>query len=168
MIGAGIAARLRERMKRLTILAPGGMGKPAGSGPSVKLEKVEPGMNETRIRAVHRRNLEMMMLADPGKISDDTVTLHRENIERARFRNWGLSWSNSVVEYLAEMKFPVQLMFGEKDVVARPTVADRVRRCREAKPNLEVTIIPGAGHWAQYESPQLVNDHLIRFHTAAG
>ncbi len=168
MIGAAIAARLRERVKRLTLLAPGGMGKPARVGPAVKLAKVRPGMDENQIRSVHRRNLEMMMLADPSKISEETVTLHRENIERARFRNWGLSWTNSVVGYLAEMKFPVQLMFGEKDVVAKPTVADRVRRCRDAKSDLKVRIIPDAGHWAQYEAPQEVNDHLIQFHAAAG
>lgn len=168
MVGAGIAARLAQRVRRLTLLAPGGMGKPAGPSPSVKLAKVRPGMDEAQIRSVHRSNLEMMMFADPARIDEETVTLHRENIERARFRNWGLSWTDSVVGYLAGMTFPVQLMLGEKDAVARPTVANRVERCLAAKPDLEVRIIPGAGHWAQYESPEEVNGHLIRFHTAAG
>jgi pimeloyl-ACP methyl ester carboxylesterase len=168
MIGAGVAARLLPRMRRLSVLAPGGMGRPEPHAPAVELLKVQPGMDDAEISAVYRNNVTAMMIADPANVDEDAVTLHRASIERARFRNWGLSWTDSLVGYLAEMKFPVQLMYGENDLLARPTVTHRVERCRTAKPDLAVQIISGAGHWVQYEAADEVNEHLIGFHAAAG
>ena len=164
MIGAGLVTCLKPRMTRLTLLAPGGMGRSNTNSRSYKLLRARPHMEEEEILAIHRTNLENMMLRDAGKIDEDTVTLHRESIERARFRNWGLSWTDSVVGYLAQSEFPVQFLIGEYDVVARPSVANRLERVRAAKPDIRTHVVPGAGHWAQYESPDTVNALLLGFH----
>ncbi|MCZ6627725.1 MAG: alpha/beta hydrolase [SAR324 cluster bacterium] len=165
MIGAGLAAHMNGRVRRLTLLGPGGMGKPKGEGPSVELLKARPGMEEEDILRVHRTNLENMMIRDASRISDETVSLHRANIELARFRNWGLSWTDSVVGFLAQMDIPAQFLIGEKDPMARPSVAHRLERVRAAKPDIHTHILAGVGHWAQYEAPELVNGLLLRFHS---
>lgn len=168
MIGSGVAVRMQERMRRLTLLAPGGMGNPTPNKSAVNLLRARPGMAEEEILRIHRTNLENMMLADPRKIDEETVRLHRANIERARFRNWGLSWQDCVVDWLAQSHFPAQFLLGEHDVMARPSVEHRLGRVKEAKPDIETHIIPNAGHWAQYEAHETATGLLLRFHGATG
>jgi pimeloyl-ACP methyl ester carboxylesterase len=168
MIGTGVCAQLHDRVRALTVLGPGGMGKPTSGSPNVNLLRPRPEMSEEELLQVHRTNLENAMLFNPAVINEETVTLHRANIERARFRNWGLSWLDVVVGWLAESKFPAQYLIGEHDAMARPNVAHRVGRVQAARADIETHILSGVGHWAQYEDPQAVNGHILRFHGAHG
>lgn len=164
MIGTGVAVRAQQRVRRLTVLGPGGMGKPEPGSPNVNLLRTRPEMSEEELLQVHRTNLENVMLWDPAVIDEETVLLHKANIERARFRNWGLAWLDVIVGWLAESNFPAQYLIGEHDAMARPNVAHRVNRIKEARPGVETHILPGVGHWAQYEDPESVNGHILRFH----
>lgn len=166
MIGTGVAFREQNRVRALTLLGPGGMGTPTPCSPNVHLLRPRPEMSEEELLQVHRTNLENAMLWNPEVIDEATVTLHRANIERARFRNWGLSWLDVTVGWLAESRFPAQYLIGEHDAMARPNVAHRVGRVQQARADIETHMLPGVGHWAQYEDPQTVNGHILRFHGA--
>lgn len=162
MIGAGLAAGLGPRIKKFTLLAPGGFGKM--TGPKLDLRKPAPGMSEPQVRAVYRHNVEELMLADREAIEEEAVTNYRENLERARFRNRHLSSSYATPPWLAAIRAPMQLLYGEKDVAARPTVQARIQKCLEAKPDIRPRVIPGAGHWVQWERADEVNRLLLEFH----
>ncbi len=120
MIGTGICTQLQDRVRALTVLGPGGMGKPTPGSPNVSLLRPTAEMSEEELLQVHRTNLKNAMLFNPAAVKEDTVTLHRANIERARFRNWDLSWLDVVVGWLAESKFPAQYLIGEHDAPTLP------------------------------------------------
>jgi pimeloyl-ACP methyl ester carboxylesterase len=57
----------------------------------------------------------------------------------------------------------VQVIWGARDALPYPDVQARVEIVREAKPGARVDVIPGAGHWVQYEAPDAVNRVMLDF-----
>ena len=163
LVATTFAAHSPNHARKLTLLAPSGFGRPP-DGRRPPLAKRSRSMSEAELRAVYRHNLAAMMLHDAEAIDEETVTLHRANLESARFHNLGLSLGDKLPGRLARVSCPLQMIWGEHDVVAFPTVADRTARCRTVRPDLELHIIPGAGHWAQYEKPDDINRLLVGFH----
>jgi pimeloyl-ACP methyl ester carboxylesterase len=52
---------------------------------------------------------------------------------------------------LARLTMPVGLIWGERDALFEPSVGERMRR---ALPRATLTVIPAAGHAAQWERPR--------------
>jgi pimeloyl-ACP methyl ester carboxylesterase len=57
----------------------------------------------------------------------------------------------------------VQVIWGACDVLPYPSLQPRIEICRAIIPGIRLDIIPQAGHWVQYEAPQLVNEAMIDF-----
>jgi pimeloyl-ACP methyl ester carboxylesterase len=52
------------------------------------------------------------------------------------------------------------LLYGEADQTFVPTFLERMRSYAE---KLEIVTLPGVGHWASIEKPELANAAIIRF-----
>jgi pimeloyl-ACP methyl ester carboxylesterase len=52
-------------------------------------------------------------------------------------------------------------MWGELDAPANPKGPERVATLKARKPDADIRLIPKTGHWAAYESPELVNPILL-------
>jgi pimeloyl-ACP methyl ester carboxylesterase len=52
-------------------------------------------------------------------------------------------------------------MWGELDAPANPKGPERVAALRARKPGADIRVVPGTGHWAAYESPEIVNPMLL-------
>ncbi|MBI3991753.1 MAG: alpha/beta fold hydrolase [Candidatus Lambdaproteobacteria bacterium] len=165
LMAGGVAVRLPQRVRALTLLAPSGFGPPVGR--EIVLRKRKPGMSEAELDAVFRHNVQDMMLHRPEAVDDATVALYRSDIERARFRNWQLSWADVTPGNLARIRCPLQLIWGERDRTANPSLASRLEHTRAILPDVPIHILPATGHWAQYERPREVNGLLSSFHLAA-
>ena len=160
MMSALVAARMGTRIRKLSLLSPGGFGK---SKP-LDLRKIPPdtaGMAE--VRDVLRHNLRVMMCADPANVTEETVDLHYANVRRTRFDGRRFSVSNRMAETLAQIVCPIQTIWGERDAIPHPDVHVRIGVCRKAVPGIRVDVVPGAGHWVQYEAPDPVNRALVDF-----
>ena len=59
---------------------------------------------------------------------------------------------------------PLQLIWGDQDVTAYPSIEARVAFCRAIVPDLRLDIIPGGAHWVMYDSAEIVNELLLDFH----
>ena len=70
----------------------------------------------------------------------------------AALRGLGTGAMQPLWERLPQLGTPVTLIVGERDAKFR-AIAERMR---ERLPNAELTIVPGAGHAAQLERPELV------------
>lgn len=62
---------------------------------------------------------------------------------------------------LRAIKTPTLLMMGEDEVIYSPTRA--IERAWHLIPNLQVEVIPRAGHAISMEQPEIVNEHLLKF-----
>ncbi len=159
---AGVAARLGSRVVRLAVAGPGGFG--------LKLTKPFPlrkvplaGGDRKAIHEALRHNLLVMMLAHPETIDEETLELHRHNVSRVRYDSRKVGLGRGMLHNLPQVKCPVQVIWGEKDTVAFPSVNERARIARELVSDVRITVIPNAGHWVQYEAPEAVNRVLVEF-----
>jgi pimeloyl-ACP methyl ester carboxylesterase len=156
-----VAARMGARIGRLSLLGPGGFGK---SGVVLDLRKIPPDeAGIAAVRDVLRHNLRVMMCAQDSTVTEETIDLHYANVRRTRFDGRRFSLGNHIAEALARITCPVQVIWGERDVLPYPSLQPRIDLCRAIIPGIRLDIIPEAGHWVQYEAPQAVNEAMIAF-----
>lgn len=162
LIAATVAAGLGKRCRRLALIAPSGFEAPIGRVLGRKPRRDFPAGREGH-RAFLKHNLLSLMLADPASVDEAAIDMHEENLKRARFDNKQISWSDKLLPYLGRLACPLLLIYGELDKTPHPSRDARVARCRVVKPKLRLAVVPGAGHWAQYERPQALETLLRNF-----
>lgn len=166
LIAAGVAATAPGRLLGLTLQAPSGFGKPTGR--DFTLKKPRPELGPQGLWEVYRENLRNMMFHREESVDDVSIGLYRDDIERARFRNWGVSWTDTLMGLLERIRCPMQLIWGAGDRTVVPSIMYRTARCHGVNPRLPVHILPATGHWAQYESAERFNELMLEFHCAIG
>jgi pimeloyl-ACP methyl ester carboxylesterase len=161
-VAAHVARRLGDQCRRLALLGPGGFGEAKGRmldlKPAPKAVDTDP-----RYRAVIRHNLLAMMLHDPASVSEETIDIQCRNIALGRFNSLKVSLRPTLLSDIAAMSCPLAMVWGANDIVAYPSPQARAADCKAVRPHLELTIVPGAGHWVQYEAADEVNALLLGF-----
>jgi 2-hydroxy-6-oxonona-2,4-dienedioate hydrolase len=156
---AGYVARLaRKHTQCLVLVGSGGMDAPRG--PMEPLQSWRRLSSEQDKREVHRRNLGILMLHDPRKIDDLALYIQSQNAARSRVRGKHLAQPLSLSHCLPGFKGRLAGIWGEHDATAGPYLAERRERLRQFQPAASFDIIPGAGHWVQYEAPEPFNRRL--------
>jgi len=163
VIGGSVAAQLGDRLRGFTVVGSNGLGLERSPTP---LERVPAGADEETEFATHRYNLNQLMIADPDKIDELALYLQKTNHARARMRSRRFSRSGALVEALARVKAPLSGIWGERDATAYPHIAERERLLRSFQPDLRFAVVPGAGHWVQFEAADRFNELIAEF--AAG
>lgn len=160
IMSAMVAAVLGARIRKLSMMGPGGFGR------SVKLDlkKIPADAGGLGgVREVLRYNLGVMMIADPAQVTEEAIDLHYANVRRTRFDGRRMSLSSRMAELLGQIVCPVQVIWGGRDPLPYPNVQARVDVVRSVKPDARIDVIPGAGHWVQYEAPEAVNRAMLDF-----
>jgi pimeloyl-ACP methyl ester carboxylesterase len=112
-------------------------------------------------RQVHRRTLEILMISDPANVDDLAIDIQAVNIAKARFRSREFATTDEVRTTLARVKVPIKAIWGERDVLARPSVEACFEVLRLHHPELIARVIPRAGHWVMYEAADAFNAALL-------
>lgn len=152
-VGAIHGARVRS----VTIIGSSGLG-PLGS--AVELMKVRHLTGDERIEA-HRVNLGRLMIADKARIDELALAIQEWNTRHSRLKTPQLSRSGALPDALAKVVSPVNGIWGERDAPANPRAPQRVAALRELRPDADVRMIKGAGHWVAYETPEQFNPMLL-------
>ncbi len=150
-----VAQRLGARVRDLTLIGVAGLGLRAD--PREPFAKERPGMSAEDLYEVHRKNLEILMIAEPEKIDALAVHLQTWNARNARFRSRPFAPTDELARALAEIGAPVKTIWGTRDVIAKPSVESRLEILRRHHPELAVRLIEGAGHWVMYEAADAFN-----------
>jgi pimeloyl-ACP methyl ester carboxylesterase len=112
--------------------------------------------------AVHRHNLLALMLHAPEALDNLALRLHSANVQRDRMPRRRLSSTDIVARVLPQVKARVSAIFGEHDALYR----GRLSELAAALPQMancwgHWQVVPGAGHWVQYEAASLFNAALL-------
>jgi len=158
--GGVVAAQLavqRPRVRRLALLGPGAHGA-ARREHTPLLDWRLPDLQARR--AALRHNLHAFML-HAGRDDPLAFEVHRVSCERTRLRSKALSRAALLPKLLQALDLPLLLLWGEHDVTADPAVL--APRLAGGHPAREWIVVPGAGHWVQYERSHEVDQLLLRW-----
>ncbi len=159
-LAASLAARLGKRVGKLSLIGPSGFGP--GPGYPRELRSLK-GASPEAVDGIIADNLGLTMLSSREAVTDEAVVLHKANLACTRFNSHKMSIRASTVGDLARVQCPAQIIWGERDRLAHPSVAARAEACCKAVPTLRVDLISGAGHWAQFENAPETNRVLLEF-----
>ena len=163
-LSACVAAHFGDRVNGMSLIGASGFGKPEG-GRSVNTRSYKSAGDDAALyREIVREYLLAFMLSDPKTADDDAIAYHGGNVRRTRFDSRKISWGDTQRFNLAKITCPLQLIWGSDDVTAYPSIEARVALCRDRVPGLRFDVIPGAAHWAMYDSADAVNALLLDFH----
>ena len=158
LVSAQIAAR-RPRIRHLVLLGAaghGGLRRPRGELKNWHRTKTQESINDCM-----RHNLQMHMLFDPAQIDALALAVHTASCQHARFRSRPTSQAGGLSAALDQSSAQMLLIWGEHDVTAEPTVL--VQSWTEGQPQRQALIVPGVGHWVQYESADEINRLLLGY-----
>ncbi|MGE5268764.1 MAG: alpha/beta fold hydrolase [Thiohalocapsa sp.] len=163
VIGGAVAAQLGDRLHAFTVVGSNGLGLVRQP---TELRRVSADADEESEFATHRFNLNQLMIHDPAKIDELALYLQQTNHARARMRSRRFSRSGALVEALPLIKARLDGIWGERDATAYPHLDERAALLRSVQPAARFAIVPGAGHWVQFEAADRFNEVLTEF--AAG
>jgi len=157
VLGGHVAAQLGDRLRALTIVGSNGLGLVRQP---TTLERVPAGAPVAEALAIHRHNLGVLMIADPAKIDELAIYLQSQNAPRGRVRSRRFSRTDTLARALPLVKARLDGIWGERDAAARSHLDERAQVLRSFQPGARFEVIPGAGHWVQYEAADRFNEVL--------
>jgi pimeloyl-ACP methyl ester carboxylesterase len=160
VIAGNVAVQLGDRLKGFTVVGSNGLGLVRQP---TELRRVPPGAGEEEEFATHRFNLNQLMIHDPAKIDELALYLQKTNHARARMRSRRFSRSGALIESLPQIKARLDGIWGERDATAWPHLDERAQLLRSIQPGARFAVVPGAGHWVQFEASDRFNQLLAEF-----
>jgi pimeloyl-ACP methyl ester carboxylesterase len=158
VIAGLVAAGAADRARSLTLIGTGGLGPP---NRSIELVRVRDRTGADRI-AAHRDNLLRMMLANSASVDALALEIQEQNTRQARL-NSGFMWmSRALHDALPRVHGHVHAFWGEHEMADRGMLNVRIGLLRQARPDVEIEVIPHAGHWVFYEAAERFNAAMLR------
>jgi pimeloyl-ACP methyl ester carboxylesterase len=158
LIGGYLARHVGPRARALVLVGSTGTG--ARRDPMAPLISWRRLPSEAEKIAAHRQNLGILMIHDPGKVDELAVHVQKINAERSRVRGKHVSHTGMLADCLPGFTGRLAGIWGEFDATAVPYLAERGERLRQFQPQASFDVIPGAGHWVQYEAYERFNRRL--------
>ena len=131
-------------------------------GPGIEFPREHADMTEAEKTEVHRRLLEILMIANPARIDPLAIHLQADNVAKARFRSRPFARGDEIRRHLPDVRVPVRAIWGADDSTALPSIEARYAALREGHPELITHTIPDAGHWVMYEQPDAYATALMQ------
>lgn len=159
--GGLVAAKLAAdggRVRRMSLIGPAGHSLARRQTTPLKNWRV-PDLVEAM--AALRHNLEHFMLHDVRSADPLALAVHVESCRNTRFRSKALSRSDALMSPLQRVACPLLMLWGEHDVTACPSELGET--LRDSRTEREWCILPGAGHWVQFERAHDVNRLLLNW-----
>ena len=160
-MGASIAAMLAVELgSRLVSLVLIGAGRGFGlASTSPTLQRWRHHTGRAARRAAHSYNVQSLMVGPLKRavpLAEEIQARGNEAI-RARFRRD--EYGNSLHTVLCQLACEIVAIWGEEDAVMQGHRDVRATYFRSA--GAQVCFLPNAGHWAQFDVPETVNELLI-------
>ena len=147
-----------DRVSRLVLV--GAPALTAEAPPTIDLRIWHTTPEGPRRDAIHRHNLRALMLAHDASIDGLAIALHAANVVRDRMRTRRLMRTDALLRLLPSLQCQVDGIWGAEDVLYRTRLDMIGRALAEAPGFRSLALIPGAGHWVQYEQAAVFNETL--------
>jgi 2-hydroxy-6-oxonona-2,4-dienedioate hydrolase len=159
IVGGQAVQRLEARCDSFIIVGSNALGVRLNEA-RPDLRKMRSTMTPIEMEHVHRHNLGVVMFGDHRRIDPLALHIQQRNTRKARIRSGAIPRGDSLANVLRSIRIPITGIFGEKDATAGPYMGDRMDLLKSLPHCRAFHLVEGAGHWAQYERPEIVNPLL--------
>ena len=159
MVAGFIAAQFPSRASRLVLVGAPGLG--IAPEKAIRLSSWRHLSEPAQRDAVHRSNLAALMLYRPEAITELALRLHVANVLRDRMKGRSLSRTDLLARRLAQVRCPVDAIYGNEDALYRGRMQDLEPALRQAVGFASLKLIERAGHWVQFERADAFNEALL-------
>lgn len=166
IVGGIVAALQGDRLLSHTFSGSGGMG--LTRNPMETLRNWRRSKTEEERLQAHRRNLEILMIADPRKVDALAVYIQNRNTPLCRVRTYKYWHLDILQEPLHKVKGRLMGLYGSSDAIVNGHMHERIHYLKAIQPELIFREIEGAGHWACYEAAEVFNRTYFRMLQSAG
>jgi pimeloyl-ACP methyl ester carboxylesterase len=160
MLAGHVAAARGAQLRSLTLVGAASLGLRRGD--MRPLEPMGRHLSDAETAELQRANLGILMFADASRIDETAVRLQCETVARARVKSRSYARTDMLRRVLPQVQAPLAGIWGEFDATAFPHVAARGELLRQIQPDAAFEVIPGAGHWVQYEAAEAFDAVLLR------
>ncbi len=167
-ISAHLSGRLKDRVKGLTLISPGGFPPNEFHGIRNMMSYKQARGDEALLRKAIRHNLLQHMLFYYDSVDEEAMEIQRYCVDHTRFDSRKVSRGGGLFDSLQQITCPLMVLWGEKDEFDFRPAATMIGQIREAMPEFELHRIPKAGHWSAFENAPEVNRRLIDFMSRVG
>jgi len=158
LVAGYLAQQGGSRVDALVLVGSTGMGGTRAQMEPLKSWRRLPTDEEKR--AIHRVNLGILMIHDPQQIDALAIEVQSRNAAVSRIRGKHVSHTGTLANCLPDFAGRLAGIWGEHDPTAAPYLAERRERLQSFQPGAPFDIVPGAGHWVQYEAYETVNRRM--------
>lgn len=155
MIASHIVHHAGARARTLVLVGSAGMPVRRPTMESLVSWRRLPTEDERR--AAHKRNLEILMLHDPRNVDEIAIHMQVTNAAHARVRGKHVAPTAALARSLQGFAGRLAGIWGEHDATAAPYFDERRQFLQQINPAATLAIVPGAGHWVQYEAAAAFN-----------
>ena len=114
---------------------------------------------------MYLHNLRQLMVHKPESADELALTIHIENMAKARLRSRGIARTLVLADSLKDLPCSLHCLFGEQDTTLHPDLNGIEKYVRDIHPGASFEIVEDAGHWVQFEASERVNAILSRILT---
>ena len=159
LVGTLLAARIPERVSRLVLVGAPVVPLPNGKGVPLKGWAHLP--TQAQRDEVHRFNLAALMLHRPESIDATAVAVQALNVPRDRMPRRKMVTTHAFRDALAQVQCEFSAIYGAQDALYRGDWTEVMSTLRSNPLSGGITLIPDAGHWVQFEEPDIFNRELL-------
>jgi pimeloyl-ACP methyl ester carboxylesterase len=145
-----------------TLVLVGAVGTTARRGELAPMKSWRRLPTDEAKREAHRTNLQILMVHDPDAIDEPALYMQFHNAERSRVRGKHINPTGDLSHTLPHFNGRLAGIWGEHDATVGPYLDERREKLRQFKADATFDVIPGAGHWVQYEAADAFNALLRR------
>lgn len=159
VIGAVVAEMLETQLGSFNVVGA------AGFGPRERIRdsmiRIHDGLSQEEKLVAAKNNMEWLMLADPKNVGKLATFMQLQNSSRARTLSRPISMTVRLLEALPNILAPLNALWGELDRTTMGSLESRITMLKEERPDANIDVFDGVGHWTQFEVADRFNDWLI-------
>jgi len=159
MVGAHVSTLVDKRLRSVVLTGPGGLE--LSEKPWAPPVPMKASMTPDELVTAARRNLEILMLADPAQVDGVAIYSQIAGVLGARTKSRHMSRTWTLSKCLPQVTTRMHAIWGELDVTAHPYMHEREALLRKYQPDIAFRVIPGAGHWVAFEKADQFNETLV-------
>lgn len=157
-IAGAMAETMVENVAQLIIVSAGQVGARRQTIP--RFTSWRKATTETDRLTAHATNLGILMLSSPESIDELAVYIQARNAPRARLDTRPITAPHPLREILFRLSCPISGIWGADDATIGPYMHDRHELMAELGAGNYMRVVDKAGHWVQYERPDIFNSNF--------